>query len=84
MRASEDPKFISLVASVSCLVTIVEISYNKDIMILFEIMNRIRVTKKYLFIETPVLNYNLLQNKTINYKVFINHQCIKGTSVAYY
>ena len=82
LRASEDPKFISLLASTSCLVTIAETNNDKDIMSLFDLMNRIRVSDKHLFIKTPVLNYNLLHNKTINYKVFIYHHC-KGTSVAY-
>ena len=72
-RASETPNFISLIASTSCLVTIVETSSENDIMTLFDIMKKIRLIEKYLFIETTVLNYNLLQNKTINYKVFINH-----------
>ena len=81
LRASENLKFTSLLVSTSCLVTIAETSYDKDITSLFDIMNRIRVSDKFLFIKTPVLNYNLLHNKTINYKVFINHHC-RGTSVA--
>ena len=80
LRASENPKFISLMLSTSCLVTIAETKNDRDILSLFEIMNKLIVTVKYLFIETPVLNYYLLHNKTINYKVFINHNC-KGTSV---
>ena len=76
-KASENPMFNSLIASIHCLVTIVETIYDEDILILFEIMDRIRV-EKYLFIDTPQFDYNLLQNRTINYKVFISHQN-KGT-----
>ena len=77
LKASENPMFNSLIASIHCLVTIVETIYDEDILILFEIMDRIRV-EKYLFIDTPQFDYNLLQNRTINYKVFISHQN-KGT-----
>ena len=71
--ATRDPRFESLIASTSCLVTIVRTNYDTEITTLFGLMRKIQVTAKFLFIETPVLNYNLLQNKTINYKVFINH-----------
>ena len=46
---------------------------DKDVVTLLDAMKRMSVNPKYLFIETQLLNYNLLHNKTINYKVLINH-----------
>ena len=70
---SESPNFISLIESTSCLVTVADISRDKDILLLIDIMKRIRVNMKFLFIKSQTLDYDLLRNKTINYKVFINH-----------
>ena len=70
---SESPNFISLIGSTSCLVTFADISSDKDIFLLLDLVERIRVNMKFLFIKTQTLDYNLLHNKTINYKVFINH-----------
>ena len=70
---SESPNFISLIGSTSCLVTVADISSDKDIFLLLDIVKRIRVNMKFLFIKTQTLDYNLLHNKTINYKAFINH-----------
>ena len=68
---------ISLIKSSSCLVVIATANNDKDVVTLFDIMKRMSVSPKYLFIENPLLNYNLLHNKTTNYKVSINHG--KGT-----
>ena len=70
---SESPIFISLIESTSCLVTVADISCDEDILLLIDIVKRIRVNMKFLFIKSQTLDYNLLRNKTINFKVFINH-----------
>ena len=70
---SESPNFKSLIESISCLVTVADISCDKDILPLIDIVKRIRVDVKFLFINCQTLDYDLLRNKTINYKVFINH-----------
>ena len=80
LGVSESPNFISLIESTSCLVTVADISCDKDILLLIDILKRIRVNRKFLFIKTQKLDYHLLQNKTINYKVFINHD--KGNASA--
>ena len=69
LRQKENPKFISIIKSYSCLVVIALTNNDKDVVTLFDAMKRMSVNPKYLFIETQLLNYNLLHNKTINYKV---------------
>ena len=72
LRASDDPLFVSVMKTVSCLVMIAETSHSEDIAQLLDMMTTIRVPSKYLMINTSVLDISILRNKTINYEVCIN------------
>ena len=54
--------------------TIAEMKNEAEMSQLIDIVNEIRVSEKYLIIYIDTLNTVLLQNKTINFNVMINHR----------
>ena len=67
-------KFRSLMARMSCLVTIAVMRNDAEMSQLIDIVNEIRVYKKYLIIFADTWNTTLMQKRTINFNVNINHR----------
>ena len=81
-EVKNDGKFRSLIARMSCLVTVAVMQNYAEISQLIDIVNEIRVSKKYLIIFTDTLDATLMQKRTINFNVIINHRH-KGVFYAY-
>ena len=82
LEVTNGGKFRSLMARMSCLVTIAVMENDAEMSQLIDIVNEIRVSKKYLIIFTDTLDTTLLLKRTINLNVIIN-QRHKGVYDAY-
>ena len=69
-----NPLFSSVVASVSCLVTIVETHDKEDMLKLIEMVDDFSVAKKYLVLIAPTFGGAQLQNLTISFQTMILHR----------
>ena len=63
----------SLLASSSCVITIIESSVNDEVFDLIHMVNDFKVHRKHLLLLTPTFNATNLKNLTINYDVTIVH-----------
>ena len=76
LKIESETRLLNVLASISCLITIAHVSTDIEVSKLIDMVAKIRVAKKHLYIATHQLNLDSLQNKTINYNVAIHH---KGT-----
>ena len=67
-------RFQDILASMSCLILIAQVSTFTEVSYSIDMMTQFRVAKKHLIIEIPSLDVTSLQNKTINFNVLINHK----------
>ena len=67
-------KLRSVLMSMSCLMTVTEMSNEMHLSEIIEIINGLQIAKKYLIIYIKTLNITMLANRTINFNVMINHR----------
>ena len=67
-----DPNFAAVTSSLSCLSVIAQSGSLKDISALVDFVAGLKVKRKYLLVQMPAQNTTLLQEKKINFNVFIN------------
>ena len=68
----DDNRFETVISSSSCLSITAESSNPGEISILVDFASSLRVKHKYLVVNTLQLNTTLLQNKRMNFNVFLN------------
>ena len=83
LKVESDRRLLNILASISCLMTIAHVSTDIEVSKLIDMMTKIRVDKKHLYIATHTLNLFSLQNKTINYNVVIHHKGTGSTATGY-
>ena len=71
---ADGEKLRSLLMSMSCLMTIIEMSNEMHLSEMIDIVNGLQIAKKYLIIYIEMLNVTMLANRTINFNVMINHR----------
>ena len=83
LKVESDTRLLNILASISCLMTIAHVSTDIEVSKLIDMMTKIRVDKKHLYIATHTLNLVSHQNKTINYNVVIHHKGAGSTATLY-
>ena len=68
----DDNRFETVISSSSCLSMTAESSIPTEISVLVDFASSLKVKHKYLVVNTQQLNTTLLQNKRINFNIFIN------------
>ena len=71
-------KMSSIFSTISCLVALVETDQDHEVTSLIDMVNEIKVERRYLLLTVSTLNTAILKNKTITYNVGI-HQKDIGT-----
>ena len=83
LKIESDTRLLNILASISCLMIIAHVSTDIEVSKLIDMVAKIRVVKKHLYIATHQLNLDSLQNKTINYNVVIHHKGTGSTATGY-
>ena len=65
--------FSSVLASSSCLITIVDTHSGDEVLDVIDMVNDFRADRKRLLILAPTFNETMFKNVTINYDVTIEH-----------
>ena len=84
LEVKDSGRFKSIMSSISCLVTIAVTDISEDVSLLIDFVHGLRlegyrVTKTELFVLAPLLDHDLIQNKTINFNVMImEHGVVAG------
>ena len=73
MEVKESKKFMSMTARMSCLVTMTQMNNDLEVSQLIDVMNELKIPKKYLIISMKTLNATLLEKKAITFDVIIHH-----------
>ena len=77
LLSAHDERLSGIIASTSCLATIVDIDSNDELSQLIDFVNNLHVKEKKLVAKLSFgLDTNMMQNRTINYDVAINHLSI--------
>ena len=74
MDVKNSEKFKSLTASMSCMVTITELSTELEVFKLIDYVEDLKVAQKYLVIFLNTTNTSFLSEITINFDVIINNK----------
>ena len=83
LKVESDTRLLNIFASISCLMIIAHVSTDIEVSKLIDMVAKIRVDKKHLYIATHQLNLDSLQNKTINYNVVFHHKGTGSTATGY-
>ena len=67
-------KFRSLMARMSCLVTIADLKSDTEFIQLLDLVKDIKISQKYVTIFIKTLNSTVLKNRTINFNVIFKHK----------
>ena len=78
LEVKDDRKMSSIFSTISCLVALVETDHDDEVISLIDMINGIKVERRYLLLIVSTLNTAILKNKTIAYNVGI-HQKVNGT-----
>ena len=73
----ENPLFPSILAPISCLVTIVETDASDEVLKLLDMLHHLSVAEKYLLLIVSTFDTTSLENKTINFQLIV-HDKEKG------
>ena len=65
--------FSTILASSSCIITIIETSLDHDILNMIDMVNSFRAERKRLLLLIPTFNETMFKNIMINYDVTIEH-----------
>ena len=74
MSVKHDIRLIKILISVSCMVLLADVSNERDVSILIDILASFKIARKSLIITIPNLNNTVLDNKTNNFNVEIYHK----------
>ena len=74
LRLKGGDKFSSLTSKMSCLIAITETSNELELLTLIDIMQRLKITNKYLLAIMDTFNATMFAETTINFNVMINHR----------
>ena len=74
LKLGENPLFLSLFASISCLVTVAETDDNDEVLELLEMVDGLPVAKKYLLLIISTFDSTKFANITINFQVMMHHK----------
>ena len=72
-NVKESKIFKSMTARMSCLMTMAQINNDLEVSQLIDIVNELKISKKYLIIFMATLNATLLRKKAITFNVIIHH-----------
>ena len=76
LEVETDSRLVNLLASISCLIAVADVSTDIEVSKVIDTIAGFKVAKKHLTISIVNLDVTFLQNKTINFNVAIHH---KGT-----
>ena len=74
LAIEDDPRLMNIFSSISCLMTIANVSSNMEVSNVIDFISALRVSKKHLTLFTSKLNDTCLQKKAINFNVVIFHK----------
>ena len=83
LEAKDHRKMSSIVSTISCLVALVETDHDDEVTSLIDMVNEIKVDRRYLLLIVSTLNTTILKNKTITYNVGI-HEKDKGAKYEFF
>ena len=73
-----------MTASMSCLITMARMYSDPEVSQLIDVINGLKISKRYLIIYVERLNTSLLREKSINFNTIIHHiesgESIKGNA----
>ena len=78
LEVKDHHKMSSILSTISCLLALAETDNDHEVTSLIDMVNEIKVERRYLLLIVPTLNTVILKNKTIIYNVGIQ-QKNKGT-----
>ena len=81
LKLRGNPLFQSLLASISCLVTIAETYDDEELLKVIEMMNDISVSKKYTLLIVSTFDSTKFLNLTINFQVMVHHEDKRGWTI---
>ena len=81
LKIRESEKFKSMTARMPCLITIARMNSESEVSQLIDVVNGLKISKKYLITYMETLNATLLNKKAINFNVNIHHND-RGESVS--
>ena len=70
----EGEKFMDLTTSMSCLISVVYLENEFEMVKMMEMMNELRIAQKYLVIFIDTFTALNLDNQILNFDVMINHK----------
>ena len=74
LEVETDSRLVNLLASISCLIAVADVSTDIEVSKVIDTIASFKVAKKHLAISIGDLDDALLQNKTINFNVAIHHK----------
>ena len=74
LRLVNDTRVEKMLASMSCIIIIVDVSSDNEISQLIDMVDKWKIARKQMIISIPRYNDTCLDNKTINFNVLIYHQ----------
>ena len=80
-RVREHILFSSVLASTSCVITIIETNVDDEVLDTIDMMNRFSAERKHLILLVSTFDATLFKNITINYAVTIEHS-VGGESIS--
>ena len=81
LEVKESEKFKSMTARISCLISMARMNSELEVSQLIDVVNGLKISKKYLITYMENLNATSLTKKAINFNVIVNHKG-PGESVA--
>ena len=73
LKVRKHHSFLSVVASSSCVITIIQTFDEDEFLDAIDMMNGFRAERKHLLLLVPTFDEKLFKNITINYAVTIKH-----------
>ena len=83
LKIKVSEKFKSMTARMSCLMTMTRMNNDLEVSQLIDVVNELKVSKKYLIIFVETLNTTLLRKKAIPFNVIIHHNESGEVKVVY-
>ena len=71
LKIREHPLFSSVLASSSCVITIIETRVNQEVLDAIDMINGFRADTKHLLLSVPKFDETMFKNITINYAINI-------------